>query len=260
MPLPPPAPVVPPPVASVATTTPQERQAMTQEEGRMLQYLRGLQSVGVELPTELKTMCAGLEQKETPKENVISHSQLNRFTCLKAQVQAVQKKVAVLDGEWGNVIRSLIGQATTHSTLYLQARGELMETYQTKAEELRQLKVTISEASHALCAASTEDAPATEAPDLSASMLQLQELAQSTAAVIQEQRQIQLVEDDEGVEAVDMDQDANGGPVEGEVKDSTGERPHKGKSFRLSPSPSSGHVAKEHLKGPTRHTEYRKGK
>eukprot|EP00435_Cladocopium_sp_Y103_P031865 s2553_g8.t1 len=129
-----------------------KEEGFTEEEKKVLAHLRGLQSMNVPLPEDLQAQAGLLEAKE--KEQIaakaLSHGHLNKLTKIKSQVNAQAKKIEALDREWAGFAQKISEKVAHHASMYQACRQDMLETYNGKLEEMRKLKLELSQASRSL--------------------------------------------------------------------------------------------------------------
>lgn len=193
---------------------PSKEEPLTEEEKKKLSHLRGLKTMNVQLPKELEDQLTELEVKETEMNNskALSHGHLNRLTKIKTQISAQSKKIAALDQEWTAFVQNTMQKVSQHAELYQQCRGEMMELYNQKLEELRKLKYELTLASRSLVDQHVEEPPQEdlEPVDLqmdrmrtalaaAGSVTQVQELSDEDDEMITAEGEVEFVKDSKAV-------------------------------------------------------------
>ena len=210
------------------------------EDRKMLAHLRGLKEMSVELPTALVAQMGLLEEKEkiSLSARALSHGHLNKLTKIKTQIATQGKKIETLDTEWTGFVQHTLEKISQHAELYQKCRGELLESYNMKLEELRILKQELNQASRALLEQHTEEPAMPEEANLESQMAAIRAsiATQGTVAPIVDLEEDDVMEipesQDEEVQIAEKDSKATAKRCEG--------------AFRGAASPQK--VAQLHLK------------
>ena len=72
------------------------------------------------------------------------HSHLNRLNKIRSQVTTAGKKILNLDSEWKVFIEQTIQKVRRHALMFQQCRGDILEIYDGKMQELRQTRQEVS--------------------------------------------------------------------------------------------------------------------
>eukprot|EP00435_Cladocopium_sp_Y103_P046945 s1949_g13.t1 len=208
----------------------------TAEEEKKLEHLKGLQTMGMELPGQLMQELDRLtaKQQAVASRKSLTHGHLNRLNKLKSQVGAAGRKIQDLDKEWKVFMESTMMKVRQHALLYQQCRADLLETFNTKMEELRQMKLQVSEASQSLLDQPAELPQFVEEPDVAAQMGELM-------STIDQESLVGMVDLTDDIDEVEMD-DVGTAKETTKLKSATAAM----KAFRASTSPNK--VAQQHLK------------
>lgn len=200
----PPAPVLNPP--PMAASGPQF--TMAPEKAKQLELLQGLRATGMTLPSEMLVQLQELEDqsKAAAPLPTLSHSHLNRWKRLRAQIQAQVKRIQDVDSSWTAFIQAATARVTEHATMYQRCRQELLEGLATKKAELQTVREQITAASQTLLEEKADSEPMPEAMSTEALMKSFQEATAQVAQVIP-------IEDQEDME--DVGENAEDAEVEG---------------------------------------------
>lgn len=175
---------------------------------KVLEHLKGLHDAGVQLPTEMKQQIVELET--AVKEQMVaplSHSRLNKWTKLRAQIRTQHRKVQELDSSWQTFMKSVMEKIQTHHAMYQSCRIELLDGLALKRLELEKIKEQINTASQSLLEEKDDEVVEDVTVDLQGQMDQFHQLAESIV-------QMPDLEDD------DMElTDAQGKEIEAQPKD-----------------------------------------
>jgi hypothetical protein len=138
---------VQPPLAEAETSF------LTQEEIKLLEHLRGLQEMGVDLAESMTAQLEKLQLKEsqTTAAKALSHGHLNRLHKLRTQVNTAGK-IQDLDAEWEKFVQSIMEKMQSHAVMYQKHRSDLLEAYNARMAELQLIKKQVGQASHNLLA------------------------------------------------------------------------------------------------------------
>lgn len=249
----PPQPVLPPP-----PPVPKEAEevSLSAEEQKLLEHLRGLSGMGMDLPAQMVQQLQDLEQKEQRilSAKALSHGHLNRLNRLKQQVGSAAKRIKDLDSEWNAFMERTMTRVREHAALYQGCRSDLLEAYNQKFQELHSLKEEVSLASKSLIDQTEPSFHVEDMPILSAQLAEVQSC---------------LAEGNQGHgPGEEMDSiDLTGLPMEEEElledqedsKDSDHKKePLAMKPFRSAASPTG--VAKTHLKPKAEKGQSKEGK
>ena len=132
----------------------------------------------MEFPEALEAQLVLLEEKEkiSLSSKALSHGHLNKLTKLKAQTAAQAQKIATLDHGVGRRLCRTRWEKIKHpSELYQQCRGEMLELYNTRLEEMRQMKHDLNLASRSLLDQQLEEPPIPETINVDEQMSVLKE-------------------------------------------------------------------------------------
>ena len=219
--------------------TPLAGETLTLEEQKILQHLRGLQEMKMQLPDGMQGQLEQLIAKEQAAQQMkpLTHGHLNKLNKLKAQVSSSGKKIETLDEEWAKFKDATVAKIKTHAQLYQQCRAELLESYNGKLEELRNLKKEMSAASMTMLGASWT------APVIGENLEE--DFVQSLQEVIDLEGSVSAVDLTEDMDEEDM----GGAATEGGAM----KAPKAAKTFRGSTSPLK--VANQHLKVKAQHQD-----
>ena len=167
----PPQPILPP-APSV-----EEPMGLTAEEEKMLQHLRGLQAMDMELTESMAKRLEELAMREAKVQSnkTLTHGHLNKLNKLKTQVATAAQKVKDLDGEWMAFVNTTITKVRHHGEMYQNCRADLMEHYNAKLQELAVVKQEMKMASQSLLGPQWTEPIIPEAPDLEQQFAMLQE-------------------------------------------------------------------------------------
>ena len=240
----PPQPNLPPPPPVPKEV---EEVSLSAEEQKLLEHLRGLSGMGMDLPTQMVQQLQGLEQKEQRvlSAKALSHGHLNRLNRLKQQVGSAAKRIKDLDSEWNAFMERTMTRVREHAALFQGCRSDLLEAYNQKLQELHSLKEEVSMASKSLI---DQTEPEVQVEDMPLLSVRLAEMQSCLAEGNQEQGPGEAMD---SIDLTDL-------PVEDEelmrdqeeAKDSDRKRESLAlKPFRSAASPTG--VAKTHLKGKT---------
>lgn len=218
------------PVTNLAPDAP-----LSAEEEKKLEHLKALQGMGMELSSSMEELLKDLmrRQQATVANKSLTHGHLNRLTRLKTQVLAVGKKLTALDAEWQNFVQQTMQKMKHHVAMYQQCRGDLLEQYNSKYEELRAMRQEISTASQSLLDQHLEVPTVLEPAVIGEQMAELE----SVINVENFQEQVDLT--------MEMEEDEVADPLKAAPIKTKGS-PKSFKGFRSSPSPTK--VANQTLK------------
>ena len=226
----PPQPVLPP-APSVEVPM-----ALTAEEEKMLQHLKGLQAMDMDLTESMTRRLEELSMREAKAQSsqTLTHGQLNKLNKVKVQVATAAQKIKDLDQEWTSFVSTTVAKVRQHGEMFQTCRADLMEHYNAKIQELANVKREMTLASQSLLGPQWTEPVIPEMPDLE---VQFEDL-QTTMEMEGHAGPIDLteaMEEEELVEPEDMLQGA-----------SCKAPPRALRPFRGSSSPSK--VANHHLK------------
>ena len=226
----PPQPILPPAPSVEAPM------ALTAEEDKMLQHLRGLQSMDMELTESMASRLEELSMREAKAQSnrTLTHGQLNKLNKLKGQVATAAQKIKDLDQEWTSFVSNTIAKVRQHGEMFQNCRADLMEHYNAKILELANVKQEMTLASRSLLGPQWTEPVIEEMPDLEVQFEDLQNTlnAEGHASSID---LTDTMDDEELVEAEDV--------AQGAMSKAT---PKALRPFRGSSSPSK--VGNHHLK------------
>lgn len=226
----PPAPILPP-APSV-----EEPMGLTAEEEKLLQHLRGIQAMEMDLTESMASKLEELTMREAKVQSskTLTHGHLNKLNKLKSQVAAAAKKIKDLDGEWMAFVNTTLTKIRQHGEMFQNCRADLMEQYNAKIQELAAVKQEMKMASQSLLGPQWTEPFIPEAPDLEQQLVALQE----TMSVEGHTGPVDLTEEMEEEELLEE---------EAQSKDMSGKNiPKAMRPFRGSNSPTK--VANHHLK------------
>eukprot|EP00435_Cladocopium_sp_Y103_P046608 s478_g13.t1 len=223
---------VPPQQAEVSSNL------LSADEVKVLEHLRGLQAMNIEMPETMKSQLETLSRKEAQMVSMkmLSHSHLNRLKKVKAQAAAAAKKVASIDNEWQNFVAMTKEKFQTHALLYQQHRADLMETLNNKLEELAAVKAEVSMASQSLLKEDWTAPAIPNVPDMAQQMMEFQSVLHEGGTA--EEIDLTMLEEEEDQELIEEEV-----PMDGATKKSSPKVP---KPFRGATSPTK--VANHNLK------------
>jgi hypothetical protein len=239
----PPQPVLPPPPPLPKEV---EEESLSAEEQKLLEYLRGLSGMGMDLLQQMSQQLKELEQKEQRvlSAKALSHGHLNRLSRLKNQVSGAAKRIKDLDAEWNAFMERTMARVKEHAALFQGCRSDLLEVYNQKLQELHALKEEVSVASRSLVNQPALDFSVEEMPALPSQMAEIQMCLQDGGAVSHAGEIIEPVDLTEPMEEEEL-MEEQPDRKEGEIRtESTALKP-----FRSVASPTG--VAKSHLKSKT---------
>ena len=180
-------------------SAPTKEEVLTEDDKKKLTHLRALKSMEVDFPEMLESQLVMLEEKERISLNskALTHGHLNKLTKLKAQIAAQSKKITTLDQEWGAFVQHTMENIKHHSEMYQQCRGELLELYNLRLEEMRQMKQELTMASRSLLDNQLEEPEVQETINVEDQMTALKETMAALGTVTSV---VDLMEDDEILE------------------------------------------------------------
>eukprot|EP00438_Fugacium_kawagutii_P004996 Skav215293 [mRNA] locus=scaffold2522:227637:228764:- [translate_table: standard] len=221
------------------------------DEQKMLESLRGLQQLKVELTPDMIQKLEELESQISQEKPALSHAQVNKLHKLKNQLQSSAKRIQALDTEWGQFIQVIMDRVFQHAQCYQQRRTQLLDAHALRQLELRQVKQSITQASlHMAQHEVEEDIP--DAVDFAAQLQELQRLGQVQTPHVQF-----LDDDNDEEEDDDVMEELEPEELDGQESVELAETPKPGKkaqptphtTFRNAPSPTK--VANQNLKTKT---------
>lgn len=214
---------------------------LTDDEARVLQSLRSLQSTNMELTEAMGKQLEVLSAKEMRASNskALTHGHLNRLHRLKNQVSTSAQKIVDLDKEWKAFTARTMSKVKEHALLYQQCRADLMEVHNQKRSELMAVKEELSTASQSLIGQAQMAVEVPDTPDIAEAMQSFQDVISEEGTV----GAIDLTEMDEDDEPIELD-------ATGSKKTAKSVRP-----FRGATSPTK--VASLHLKVKSDHKDAR---
>ena len=221
---------------------------MTAQDTKMLEYLRGLNDMGLELSEKMAAQLEALQEKEqkASASKVLSHGHLNRLRKLKSQVDSAAKKLTELDQEWVKFMGATMCKMHQHAQMYQNFRADLLESFNQKLSELHAIKREVSAASQSLVSQPLENVCIPEAPAIDQQLQQMQEQMQQDGLVSQVPDSIDLISE---AEMEDSGEEKTQFPK-------VSKKASHQKSFRSATSPTK--VAQQHLKAKAQDT--REGK
>ena len=224
---------LPPSTAEVADVS------LTAQDLKKLEYLRGLNDMGVPLTDDLTSQLEALQTKEQKMvtAKVLSHGHLNRLNKLRSQVEASAKRLTDLDNEWAKFMASTMNKSRQHASMYQACRADLLEVFNQRLAELHAIKKEASAASQSLVDQPLDNASIPDVPVVEEQLAQMQELVNQEGAVGMLPDHIDL-SSDAGMEETE----------EGAEPVGTGNKRNSPllKTFRSATSPTK--VANQHLK------------
>ena len=226
----PPQPVLPP-APSVEVPM-----ALTAEEEKMLQHLKGLQAMDMDLTESMTRRLEELSMREAKAQSsrTLTHGQLNKLNKLKVQVATAAQKIKDLDQEWTSFVSTTVAKVRQHGEMFQTCRADLMEHYNAKIQELANVKREMTLASQSLLGPQWTEPVIPEMPDLE---VQFEDL-QTTMEMEGHAGPIDLTEAMEEEELVEPEDMLHGASCKA--------TPRALRPFRGSSSPSK--VANHHLK------------
>eukprot|EP00435_Cladocopium_sp_Y103_P075345 s194_g56.t1 len=209
---------------------------LTAEETKVLEHLRGLQGLDIQLTEQMQLQLDHLLHKEqkAASAKVLSHSQLNKLNKLKGQVASCAKKIHNLDAEWNSFMMKTLDKVKQHAGMYQNCRADMMEQFNGKLAELKMAREEISVASRSLVTQPLEEPTFADPPNVATQLAELQEALTEAGQV----GSIDLT--DSPMEEANMEES-----MEGDNK-KTSPKGTAMKPFRSAASPTG--VAKTHLK------------
>lgn len=141
----PPAPILPGPPAPPKVNS----DGLTTEEQQMLTHLKGMQSLGMELPQLFQQQLEALEMKskDNAAQKVLSHKHLNQVHKYNHMVQQSAKRIQKLDAEWAAFTEGVKVTLANHASMYQACRAEMLENHNTKLQLLAAARDELSQAS-----------------------------------------------------------------------------------------------------------------
>eukprot|EP00435_Cladocopium_sp_Y103_P042136 s1102_g11.t1 len=199
--------------ASQSTLQPQpilsEPPGLTDSEAKALQHLRGLRSLNMELTEAMMGQLQELTMKEqmTATAKPLTHGHINKMNKYKNQLLSASKRISSLDQEWSNFTNQTMEKIKMHAQLYQKCRADLMEQYNSKIQEFNAVKAEMSAASASLLEQTPLMMELPQMPDLTEQLqaFQTQIKEEGTVGPIDPLDQIDLTEEDEGMEESDGD-------------------------------------------------------
>ena len=166
----PPQPVLPP-APSVEVPM-----ALTAEEEKMLQHLKGLQAMDMDLTESMTRRLEELSMREAKAQSsrTLTHGQLNKLSKLKVQVATAAQKIKDLDQEWTSFVSTTVAKVRQHGEMFQTCRADLMEHYNAKIQELANVKREMTLASQSLLGPQWTEPVIPEMPDLEVQFEDLQ--------------------------------------------------------------------------------------
>eukprot|EP00438_Fugacium_kawagutii_P003585 Skav221593 [mRNA] locus=scaffold1698:289440:290564:+ [translate_table: standard] len=248
----PPNPVLPaPPLPKPEAAPPTGH--LSEDELETLKHFRALKDLG-SLPEVLNAQMMELEQRQqqTATLKTLNHGHLNKLHRVRNQVQALVRRIGVVDEEWKSFIHEVTNKVHLHAQQFQAHRGDLLESLNTKLKELEAVKREVTTASQQLMGQVPTVDPQIEDVQLQEQLEQFHQLTSTLGMV-----PTPLVEVSE--EEVDMEEDE-----ELEPDTPREEKPAKTRSH-LAPAPfrtagSPGKVAQHNLKGKDKSKEKEKDK
>eukprot|EP00438_Fugacium_kawagutii_P008181 Skav214675 [mRNA] locus=scaffold923:540234:541367:- [translate_table: standard] len=250
----PPNPVLPaPPASRTVVATPSD--TLTESEAETLKHLKALKDLG-SLPEMLVTQLQELEKRQSlaVSQRTLNHGHLNRLHRVRNQVQSTVKKIVAVDEDWRNFISEVTSKVHMHAHQFQAHRGDLLETLNTKLQELETIKLEVSTASQQLMGQTPVIDTQLEDMNLQE---QLAQFHQMTAAMGVTDTPLVEVSEEEPEQTEELDEEM-------EAATPGSDKPSKVKSH-LAPAPfrqpgSPGKVASHHLKGKEQDKEKRRDK
>ena len=208
--------------------------SLTEEEAQVLQSLRSLQTMKMQLTPEMEHQLECLQTKEAQvtSSKALTHGHLNRLHKLKNQVSASAQKIVNLDSEWKAFVNRTMSKVKEHALLYQQCRADLMEAHNQKRSELMAVKDELSTASKSLLGQAQAIVEVPDMPDVAEAMQAFQD----------------VISEEGTVGAIDLtdEMEEDEGFTETETVGSKGKPARQPRPFRGATSPTK--VASLHLK------------
>ena len=196
LPIPPPPDLPRPP----AKQEKPEEPSLTAEETKIMASIKELKSLGLEISPEMEEKLNSLEAKakEISVQKSLSHAHLNKLDRAESKVGAAAQKLRHLDQEWKSFMQRMSDKITYHAQMYELSRGELMETYNTRLQELRQLKAEMNEASKQRLGTDEPSLASTDMQDIQGSFQALTHMIQDkldkTVLISDDEMEPELIE------------------------------------------------------------------
>eukprot|EP00435_Cladocopium_sp_Y103_P032442 s1783_g8.t1 len=218
-------------------SVPGDSNSLSPSEEKLLQHLKGLKALNMDLTAQMAQQLEVLSVKETAaaSSKPLTHSHINKMNKLKNQLSNAAKRIASLDSEWMSFTSQTMEKIRMHAQLYQDCRADLLEQYNLKFQEFNAIKEEMSMASASMLGQAAPMMEVPQMPDITTQLTNLQN-ALSEGGPLETLDQIDLTEDDE-----EMEEEMEGGSSKTKLKSSP-----KIKPFRNSTSPQK--VANLHLK------------
>ena len=151
---------------------------MTTEETKLLEHLRGLHGMGIDLTEGMALQLEKLQTKEAKQAagKTLSHGHLNKLNKVRAQVKTAAKKVEDLDGEWNKFVQNIVQKIQQHALMYQTCRSDMLEVFNNRLAELQAIKKEVGLASRSLLEQSGEIVSVPEIPHVADQMQQMQDM------------------------------------------------------------------------------------
>jgi len=158
---------------------------MTTEETKLLEHLRGLHGMGIDLTEGMALQLEKLQTKEAKQAagKTLSHGHLNKLNKVRAQVKTAAKKVEDLDGEWNKFVQNIVQKIQQHALMYQTCRSDMLEVFNNRLAELQAIKKEVGLASRSLLEQSGEIVSVPEIPHVADQMQQMQDILSHVSQV-----------------------------------------------------------------------------
>ena len=151
--------------------------ALTAEEEKILENLKGLQEAGLEFSMDMQQKLEILVAKQAAgAKKPLTHGHLNRLNKVKSQLTNAAKRIEELDQEWSSFVQKTREKVKQHAAMYQSCRADLLEAYNSKLEELSMLKKEMTEASLSMLAPAVTVAPMEKSVDVEKQIHSLEEV------------------------------------------------------------------------------------
>ena len=168
-------------------------EALKEEETKLLEHLRALAKMDLELSEGQQQKLKELEEREQTDATSkgLSHGHINRLHKYQDRVKAQAKKIRELDSEWVKLLEQVNSKIQRHALLYQQTRADYLEEYNTRCQQLANVRKEVSSASQTLLNLGAGDETVEDMPDVHQNIESLQQalLAAGQAHMISDEEE-----------------------------------------------------------------------
>eukprot|EP00438_Fugacium_kawagutii_P027790 Skav220645 [mRNA] locus=scaffold112:662698:664366:+ [translate_table: standard] len=179
--------------------------ALSPDEAKLMQHLQGVKEFG-ELPPQMAEQLETLEQRhqESLNSKALTHAHLNKLHRVRNQSTQLANKIRALDEEWKKFLAESTARLTQHGQMFQAHRGELVQQYMSKIQELNAVKAEVTTASQSLMSQMPPIESPPELVDTAPELQGFQAMAQSLA--VQEEGLVELSDGDDELRDATMEE------------------------------------------------------